>query len=145
MKTLGRTDLDTNRDEGLSRDVEIVAGVIVLGVIMSVLDTTIVNVALDTLSQDLHSPLSTIQWTSVINSLQRLGGSIGTALLTVVLLDQVRALAPSAVGNGGLTQTLSPAVRAQVAARPSQAPSATPSGGRSARHSSPSSRRACSR
>src|SRR3954451_12530285 len=31
---------------------------------MSILDTTIVNVALDTLSRDLHSPLSTIQWVS---------------------------------------------------------------------------------
>ncbi len=29
---------------------------------MSVLDTTIVNVAPDTLAGDLHSPLSTIQW-----------------------------------------------------------------------------------
>jgi hypothetical protein len=35
--------------------------VVVLGVITSVLDTTIVNVALDTRSRDLHSPLSTIQ------------------------------------------------------------------------------------
>ncbi len=51
-------------DEGLSREVKIVAGVVVLGVIMSILDTTIVNVALDTLSRDLHSPLSTIQWVS---------------------------------------------------------------------------------
>src|SRR3982074_3008615 len=50
--------------EGLSRGVKIVAGVVVLGVIMSILDTTIVNVALDTLSRDLHSPLSTIQWVS---------------------------------------------------------------------------------
>jgi EmrB/QacA subfamily drug resistance transporter len=50
--------------EGLSREVKIVAAVVVLGVIMSVLDTTIVNVALDTLSRDLHSPLSTIQWVS---------------------------------------------------------------------------------
>jgi hypothetical protein len=47
-------------DEGLSREVKVVAGVVALGVIMSVLDTTIVNVALDTLSRKLHSPLSTI-------------------------------------------------------------------------------------
>jgi EmrB/QacA subfamily drug resistance transporter len=39
-----------------------IAVVIVLGAIMSVLDTTIVNVALDTLSQDLGSPLDSIQW-----------------------------------------------------------------------------------
>jgi MFS family permease len=50
--------------QGLSREVKIVAGVVVLGVIMSVLDTTIVTVAIDTLSRDLHSPLSTIQWVS---------------------------------------------------------------------------------
>jgi EmrB/QacA subfamily drug resistance transporter len=55
---------NNNRDEGLSRGVKIVAVVVVLGVIMSILDTTIVNVALDTLSRDLHSPLSTIQWVS---------------------------------------------------------------------------------
>jgi EmrB/QacA subfamily drug resistance transporter len=48
----------------MSREVKVVAGVVVLGVVMSVLDTTIVNVALDTLSRDLHSPLSTIQWVS---------------------------------------------------------------------------------
>jgi EmrB/QacA subfamily drug resistance transporter len=51
-------------DQGLSREVKVVAGVVVLGVVMSVLDTTIVNVALDTLSRDLHSSLSTIQWVS---------------------------------------------------------------------------------
>ena len=51
-------------EEGLSREVKIVAAVVVLGAIMSVLDTTIVNVALDRLSRDLHSPLSTIQWVS---------------------------------------------------------------------------------
>jgi MFS family permease len=31
---------------------------------MSVLDTTIVNVALDALARDLHAPLTTIQWVS---------------------------------------------------------------------------------
>jgi len=51
-------------EEGISREVKIVAAVVVLGATMSVLDTTIVNVALDRLSRDLHSPLSTIQWVS---------------------------------------------------------------------------------
>jgi EmrB/QacA subfamily drug resistance transporter len=41
-----------------------VAGVVVIGVIMSILDTTIVNVALETLSRDLDASLSTIQWVS---------------------------------------------------------------------------------
>jgi len=55
--------------------------------------------------------------TSVLNTLQRLGGSIGTALLAVVLADQARAaLGPGAASSGGLIQTLSPAVRAHVAA-----------------------------
>jgi EmrB/QacA subfamily drug resistance transporter len=49
---------------GLDRSTMIVAGVATLGLIMAVLDTTIVNVALDTLSRDLHAPLSTIQWVS---------------------------------------------------------------------------------
>jgi len=39
-----------------------IAGVTVLGAIMSVLDTTIVNVALQTLGRDLHSSLDDIQW-----------------------------------------------------------------------------------
>src|SRR3954464_14591771 len=39
-----------------------IAIVIILGAIMSVLDTTIVNVALDDLSTDLHSALESIQW-----------------------------------------------------------------------------------
>lgn len=36
--------------------------VVVLGAIMSVLDTTIVNVALDTLARDLDAPLEDVQW-----------------------------------------------------------------------------------
>jgi EmrB/QacA subfamily drug resistance transporter len=39
-----------------------IAIVVILGAIMSVLDTTIVNVALDDLSKDLHSSLHDIQW-----------------------------------------------------------------------------------
>ncbi|MFI7587524.1 DHA2 family efflux MFS transporter permease subunit [Spongisporangium articulatum] len=49
-------------DEGLTRDVLAVAGVVVLGAIMSILDVTVVNVAIKTLSQEFSSPLSTIQW-----------------------------------------------------------------------------------
>jgi len=40
------------------------ASVVVLGTIMSILDTTIVNVAIETLGRDLHSSLSAIQWVS---------------------------------------------------------------------------------
>jgi EmrB/QacA subfamily drug resistance transporter len=49
---------------GLDRPTLVVAGVVTLGLVMAVLDTTIVNVALDTLSRDMHVPLSTIQWVS---------------------------------------------------------------------------------
>jgi EmrB/QacA subfamily drug resistance transporter len=51
-------------DEPLGREVWIVAAVVVVGVIMSILDTTIVNVALETLSRELNAPLNTIQWVS---------------------------------------------------------------------------------
>ncbi len=49
-------------DERLGREVWVVAAVVVVGVIMSILDTTIVNVALETLSRRLHASLNTIQW-----------------------------------------------------------------------------------
>jgi EmrB/QacA subfamily drug resistance transporter len=39
-----------------------ISGVVILGSIMSILDTTIVNVALATLSRRLHSPIAEIQW-----------------------------------------------------------------------------------
>src|SRR5437764_2917213 len=39
-----------------------ISAVVILGSIMSILDTTIVNVALDTLSRDLHSSIANIQW-----------------------------------------------------------------------------------
>jgi EmrB/QacA subfamily drug resistance transporter len=48
----------------LDREVYIVASVVVIGVIMSILDTTIVNVALQTLSRELDAPLNTVQWVS---------------------------------------------------------------------------------
>ena len=47
---------------GLDRPTLVVGGVAILGLVMAVLDTTIVNVALDTLSRDLAAPLGTIQW-----------------------------------------------------------------------------------
>ena len=39
-----------------------VASVVVLGTIMSILDTTVVNVAINTLAADFHTSLTTIQW-----------------------------------------------------------------------------------
>ena len=48
----------------LPRDVRRIAVVVIIGAVMSILDTTIVNVALETLRIELHAPLSTIQWVS---------------------------------------------------------------------------------
>jgi EmrB/QacA subfamily drug resistance transporter len=48
----------------LPREVRAVAVVVIVGAIMSILDTTIVNVALETLARDLHAPLSSVQWVS---------------------------------------------------------------------------------
>jgi EmrB/QacA subfamily drug resistance transporter len=46
----------------LDRETMVVAGVVLLGAIMSILDTTIVNVAIDRLSIDFKASLTTIQW-----------------------------------------------------------------------------------
>jgi EmrB/QacA subfamily drug resistance transporter len=53
---------DPSASTRIERHVWVVCGVVILGMIMSILDTTIVNVALHTLSRDLHSPLAQVQW-----------------------------------------------------------------------------------
>src|SRR6201995_5080 len=53
------TSSDSNRIDAY---VWRISAVVVLGSIMSILDTTIVNVALDTLSRDLHATIDNIQW-----------------------------------------------------------------------------------
>ncbi len=54
--------LSSQSADRLDPHVKRVVIVVVLGMIMSVLDTTIVNVALDSLSRDLHTSLNDIQW-----------------------------------------------------------------------------------
>jgi EmrB/QacA subfamily drug resistance transporter len=49
---------------GLDPALKRLAVVIVLGAIMSILDTTIVNVAIATLARDFKAPISTVQWVS---------------------------------------------------------------------------------
>ncbi len=49
-------------DEGLDRSTWIVAGVVLLGAVMSILDTTVINVAIDRLAIDFNTSLTTIQW-----------------------------------------------------------------------------------
>jgi hypothetical protein len=54
--------------------------------------------------------------TTALNVLQRVGGSIGTALLAVVLQHQIRAAIPHAVAVSGDTlRPIPPAVRAFIA------------------------------
>src|SRR6266516_6154855 len=47
---------------GLDREILVLGAVVVLGTIMTVLDLTIVNVAIPTLGRDFHTSISTIQW-----------------------------------------------------------------------------------
>jgi EmrB/QacA subfamily drug resistance transporter len=56
------TEFDPAASDHIERHVWVVCCVVILGMIMSILDTTIVNVALNTLSKDLHSPLAQVQW-----------------------------------------------------------------------------------
>src|SRR5487761_1480430 len=59
--TVAAVTADSYTDR-IPRQVWIISGVAMLGAVMSILDTTIVNVALATLGKDLHSTLSNTQW-----------------------------------------------------------------------------------
>ena len=48
---------------GLDAHVLKIAAVVICGAIMSILDATIVNIALEDIASELHAPLSTVQWT----------------------------------------------------------------------------------
>jgi MFS family permease len=50
------------RSAAVDRALLTVAGVVVLGTIMSILDTTVVNVAINRLANSFHTTLPTIQW-----------------------------------------------------------------------------------
>ncbi len=56
------TEFNPAASDHIERHVWVISGVVILGMMMSILDTTIVNVALHTLSHDLHSPLAQVQW-----------------------------------------------------------------------------------
>ena len=49
-------------DNRIDKYVWRISAVVIVGSIMSILDTTIVNVALDTLGRELHSTIANIQW-----------------------------------------------------------------------------------
>ncbi len=55
---------DGHAPAGLDPALRWLAAAVVAGAIMALLDTTIVNVAIDTLGRELHSTLPTIQWVS---------------------------------------------------------------------------------
>jgi EmrB/QacA subfamily drug resistance transporter len=61
-RTTTGTTGPTGADEGLSREILVLAGVVILGTIMTVLDLTIVNVAIPTLAGDLGASIPDIQW-----------------------------------------------------------------------------------
>ena len=62
MRRVSETSPGTQAHDALDRDTWIVAGVVILGAVMSILDTTVVNVAIDHLAVAFHSSLTTIQW-----------------------------------------------------------------------------------
>jgi EmrB/QacA subfamily drug resistance transporter len=59
---MAETPAQAAQPEGLDRETLIVAGVVLLGAVMSILDTTVVNVAIAHLAVVFHSSLTTIQW-----------------------------------------------------------------------------------
>ena len=50
-------------NDRLDRSIIILSSVVILGALMVILDTTIVNISLDTIAREFDSSLSTIQWT----------------------------------------------------------------------------------
>src|SRR2546425_7851420 len=50
----------------LTPEILALAAVVVLGAIMTILDATIVNVALPTLGRDFHTSIATIQWVPAV-------------------------------------------------------------------------------
>jgi EmrB/QacA subfamily drug resistance transporter len=54
------------KQPALTREILTLASVVVLGAIMTILDATIVNVALPTLGRDFHTSIATIQWVPTV-------------------------------------------------------------------------------
>src|SRR5215469_7475475 len=54
--------VDPGDDRRIGAEVWSVVAVLILGTFMVILDTTIVNIAIDPLSRDLHARLADIQW-----------------------------------------------------------------------------------
>jgi EmrB/QacA subfamily drug resistance transporter len=102
----------------LTREILALAVVVVLGSVMTILDATIVNVALPTLGQDLHTSIATIQWVptiyllafaSVIPLTGWLSGRFGAKPVWLASLGLFMA--------GSLLAGLSPSIGALIGAR----------------------------
>jgi EmrB/QacA subfamily drug resistance transporter len=59
---VGPPSLAEGPNTAIDRALLLVAGVVILGAVMSILDTTVVNVAINTLASRFHTTLPTIQW-----------------------------------------------------------------------------------
>jgi len=103
---------------GLTREILAPAVVVVLGAAMTILDATIVNVALPTLGQDLHTSIATIQWVptiyllafaSVIPLTGWLAGRFGAKRVWLASLGLFMA--------GSVLAGLSPSIGALIGAR----------------------------
>jgi EmrB/QacA subfamily drug resistance transporter len=102
----------------LTREILTLAVVVVLGAIMTILDATIVNVALPSLGRDLHTSISTIQWVptvyllsfaSVIPLTGWISGRFGAKRVWLASLGLFMA--------GSLLAGLSPSIGALIGAR----------------------------
>jgi EmrB/QacA subfamily drug resistance transporter len=60
--TLTNPAVQEGSGHGLDRELLVLGGVVVIGMVMAILDATIVNVAIPTLGGDFHTSISTIQW-----------------------------------------------------------------------------------
>lgn len=109
-------------DNGLDRELMAIASVVVLGAIMSILDVTVVNVAINSLTEDFDTTLVTIQW--VVTGYTLLGRRPlrhqAPLLMSVLSVTLARALSerlpavPAGGGEGPVSQ-IPEAVRQQIA------------------------------
>src|SRR6266536_76203 len=61
-RTATKTATSGGRADGLSREILVLSAVVILGTIMTVLDLTVVNVAIPTLGADFKTSIPAIQW-----------------------------------------------------------------------------------
>src|ERR671931_275487 len=66
MTEIADTTRAETREGVLTPEILTLAAVVVLGSIMTILDATIVNVAIATLGRDFHTSIATIQWVPTV-------------------------------------------------------------------------------